>query len=155
MCSTTPRFSYDGSKLGVRAVSTRVSDVYRRWCTRGVPGWGMVPGWVGEGYTGYPPTARGGPARQRSGPRKLLPGGWSGWSSRTGRAWSQVPPSGPGRGPVPSLYLGPCFSPLWANRARFNLIYCKVSQNAGVSPKSVHKACRSPYFQNGPRKSPL
>ena len=37
--------------------------------------------------------------------------------------------------PGPSLYLGPCKCRLTANRARFNLILLKVSQNGVVSPK--------------------
>ena len=43
----------------------------------------------------------------------------------------------------------------WSIRARFHLISIKVSQNDGVSPKYVEKACHSPCFQNGSRKSPL
>ena len=33
-------------------------------------------------------------------------------------------------------------------RARFRGIYPKVSQNPGVSPKSLHEACHTPYFKN-------
>ena len=43
-------------------------------------------------------------------------------------------PGGPQK-PLPRAY-----------KARFRSIYCKVSQNRGVSPKSTHKACRTPYF---------
>ena len=39
--------------------------------------------------------------------------------------------------------------------ARFDLNITKVSQNRGVSPEYAHKACHSPYFQNGPGKSAL
>ena len=49
VCSTTPRFSYRCLKLGVRTVSTRVSDVYRQWCTGWVYRAGMGLGWVGGG----------------------------------------------------------------------------------------------------------
>ena len=44
---------------------------------------------------------------------------------------------------------------LWANKARFHLIFYKVSQNGGVSPVYVEKACHSPCFQNGCQSSPL
>ena len=40
-------------------------------------------------------------------------------------------------------------------RARFSLISCKVSQNPEVSPEKCEKACHSPGFQNGLRKSAL
>ena len=65
-------------------------------------------------------------------------------------------PAGPvGLGtPQPSLgYPRKCR--LLANMARFHDIYCKVSQNREVSSKYVDKACHSPYFQNGSKKSPL
>ena len=67
-----------------------------------------------------------------------------------------VPPSGPGRShPGPSLYQDPQNAASELIRARFQLIYCKVSQNRIVSPKFMQKACHSPYIQNGPQKSPL
>ena len=56
----------------------------------------------------------------------------------------QAPP-GPGQGAGTSS----------GKRARYDLILLKVSQNGIVSPKIVNKACRSPYFQNGLRNSPL
>ena len=59
-----------------------------------------------------------------------------------------VPPWGP-----PCLRTLGCR--LRANTARFRSIFSKVSQNDEVSPKSVEKACRSPYFQNEAQKSPL
>ena len=40
----------------------------------------------------------------------------------------------------PSLYLGP----LLGQRARFHVLFLKVSQNGKVSPESVEKACHSP-----------
>ena len=69
---------------------------------------------------------------------------------------SHVPtPSGPGRpSPAPGRGLpGTCLSP--SKRARFRVPYLKVSQNGQVSPKSVNKACHSPYSQNGSQISPL
>ena len=57
-----------------------------------------------------------------------------------------------------SLYLGPAFqSNGRANRqtARLRSKHDKVSQNDEVSPKSLEKACHSPYFQNGLQKSAL
>ena len=39
--------------------------------------------------------------------------------------------------------------------ARIEVISCKVSQNGGVSPRNVGKACHAPYFQNRLGKSPL
>ena len=63
------------------------------------------------------------------------------------------------QGPVGHPWCPPWSSPantrLLANKARFDLIYTKVSQNAEVSPKYVEKAYVSPCFQNGPQKSPL
>ena len=62
-------------------------------------------------------------------------------------------------GPVGALQAPPC--PSLANahlgpiRARFHDILLKVSQNPIVSPKSVEKACHSPYLQNEAQKSPL
>ena len=69
-------------------------------------------------------------------------------------------------GPAPTLrarslrslvLLGPSSSNAasWPIRARFQLLYTKLSQNREVSPKYVHKACLSPHFQNGLQKSPL
>ena len=82
-------------------------------------------------------------------------GGWSGWSGC----------SAPGR-PAPTLRARSC--PCWAlpgassskprllaNKARFNNISWKLSQNGEVSPHFAEKACHSPYFQNRPQKSPL
>ena len=72
--------------------------------------------------------------------------------------WSRYHPCGARSvAQAPSLYLpqlpGKCR--LWANKARFQVKYTKVSQNDEVSPKSVHEACHSPYSQNGLQKSAL
>ena len=86
-------------------------------------------------------------------------GGWSGWG-----LGSDVTVGGDGPGttlrarsahPVGLPVPGPCECPPRANKARFDLYFSKVSQNREVSPKSRHKASHSPYFQNGPGKSPL
>ena len=57
--------------------------------------------------------------------------------------------------PVGPPCTGPSNTRLWANKGEIQLKYNKVSQNGVVSPKYVHKACHSPYSQNGSRKSPL
>ena len=122
---------------------------------RGVAAVGCGPG----GYTGgvlgglyrYPqPAARGGPQKQTA---KRAPGSLQGleWGGLRGPdvlgALQHVPtPAGPGR----SLWAlpGTClrFRPSWPIGARFDLISHKVSKNHGVSPKSVQKACHSPYI---------
>ena len=43
----------------------------------------------------------------------------------------------------------------WPITARIDYILLKLSQNREVSPKYDEKAYHSPYFQNGPQKSPL
>ena len=100
-------------------------------------------------------------SRQRSGPRKAHRA-WSGWSAGSGRTRD-----GGGTAPgttlrarsgtlqVPSLSQDPQNAASWPIWAGFDLIFLKLSQNGGVSPESVEKACRSPYFQNGSGKSPL
>ena len=55
----------------------------------------------------------------------------------------------------PSLSWDPWKCRLWANMARIDLIFLKVSQNRRVSPKYPEKACHSPYLQNGLGKSAL
>ena len=153
----TPRFSYDVVKLAVRAGRrvlgmVRAGRVYRA---------GMGPGGYRGGYTGgvpsSPPTARGECPVQRSGPRKPCKG-WSGWYGVLGRTVGGTAPettlrarSAPAGLPVS----GPSECPPRANIARFQSILSKVSQNSEVSPKSVHKACHSPYFQNGSGNPPL
>ena len=162
MCSYTPRFSYSGPETTVRAVCT--------WCVPGGldegTGWVWGTGWVYRvGNTGLyqvpTRTARGSPYPAKRAPEGPA-GPWSGW----GRGWTRVPgcsaagrPYGPPYGPGRSPWALPVHMPsecrLWANMARFHSFLRKVSQNAEVSPKSVHKAYVSPCFQNGLRKSPL
>ena len=55
----------------------------------------------------------------------------------------------------PSLVPGPRNAASWPIRARFQLLFSKVSQNGIVSQKCINKACHSPYFQNRVQKSPL
>ena len=155
MCSGTPRFSYSVPETRVRAVSTRMSDVCGQWCA----GRGMVPGWVYGWVLGRAipvPTqhVESGGSRQRSGPRKACRA-WSGWSGPAAPARLQNPPSGPGRLWLPGSGPSPLNAASWPIRARFQLNNCKVSQNHGVSPKYVHEACHSPYFQNGSQMSTL
>ena len=125
---------------------------------------GWVAGWAIPVH--HPPTSQ--PAlleedprsRQRSGPRKAQGPGVGGLRGPDvpvfgGGDGSWRPPFGPGRSPGPSLSPGPLKCRLWANKARFDDISWKLSQNRGVSPKYVEKASRSPYFQNEVQKSPL
>ena len=123
--------------------------------------------WVGTGEY-YPPTVLlgEGPARQTatagSGPRNA---GWSGSRAGAGR-YREYGGGGDGPAPTPAGpgQSGPASLPWcrtsqnaasWPIKARFQVISCKVSQNQGVSPKYHEKACVSPCFQNGSRKSPL
>ena len=121
-----------------------------------------VPGCILGGYTGW--VIPGPPYRPRcsqggSTPAKRAPEapsrGWSGW------VWGRVRPS---LLPHHSLRSGPlrwvaasprANSRLLANKARFQSYFSKVSQNQGVSPVYVEKACHSPYFQNRLQKSAL
>ena len=100
-------------------------------------------------------------SRQRSGPRKPCRG-WSGWPAGSGRTRCSAagtaisPPSGPGRSsPASPPWDMPLECRLWANMARFQSFYWKLSQNDEVSTKKCEKASHSPYFQNGCQKSPL
>ena len=146
----TPRFSYSVPKTAVSALPTLTA-----MATAGGYGYGVwgTGGW-GRGSTHRPSTLLEEQTRQRSGPRNLPAGRWSGWS---GAADVQAPtPPLPAVGPAPlggtlpraNAASGPI-------KARFNLILLKYSQNRVVSPKYVHKACHSPYIQNGSQKSPL
>ena len=107
---------------------------------------------------GYYPAARGDLLNQRSGPRKALQGPGVGGFRRSGAlgdgGGSQTHPAGPVGASGPSLVWDPDCR-LSANRARFQLLFYKVSQNGQVSLKYVHKASHSPYFQNASQKSPL
>ena len=78
---------------------------------------------------------------------------WSGTPGGMGTA--PGPPCGPGRSPRCPPCPGPSYCRLLANKARFHDISWKLSENRGVSPKSVHKACHSPCSQNASVKSPL
>ena len=139
LCSHTPRFSYRCPKVTVSTPRCpQCRGCGQRVGTRdGYSGW--VPGWVYRGEY-YPPSTLLGERshRQRSGPRKALRA-WSGWSvgaRANGRAGRSYPtPAGPGRStPWPSLDMtSEC--PPWTNRARFDLISHKLSQNGRVSPK--------------------
>ena len=155
-----------GSPTGVPNTVLLHVRAYCAWPALTVVGTGMGTGWVVPGwvYRGVLPSH---PAtlleedprsRQRSGPRRP-PAGRLEWvvcgSGRTGvrrrrRALTHHSlRSGPLRWSVPSE----CRP--WANRARFNVISQKLSENGQASPKSVEKAYHSPYFQNGSRISPL
>ena len=119
------------------------------------------------GYTGeyYPATA---PSQMRSAHSRQLAAvgvGVSGVHFATWKYLKYKTFSGPGV--RPSLldhplqarwaFRGPlrCQQPLPEQRATFDLISHKVSQNGIVSPKSSEKACHSPCFQNLVQKSPL
>ena len=67
----------------------------------------------------------------------------------------RTPPSGPGRAPEPSLGAPRANAASWPIKARIRPLFSKVSQNRIVSPEYTHKACHSPYSQNGLGKSPL
>ena len=121
----------------------------------GIPG-GYGTGWVqGRGNTGVQHTARGEVNPSEAGPVRLLQGAWSGWGLSSGApSPGTTTPCGRARFAVPGLPHGQ--NPAsWPITARIDLFLWKVSQNAGVSPKYVNKACLSPYFQNGLRKSAL
>ena len=110
---------------------------------------------TGEGNTGTQPTRLREVPGQRSGPRKPCKG-WSGWSWGRNTLRGQDPPlRGPVGTPAGSLPGPSQYAASWPIRARFGSYLSKVSQNGQVSPKNVHKASRSPCFQNGPQKSPL
>ena len=89
-------------------------------------------------------------------------GGWSGWYwgpgvlgyGDGGGDGSCTPLRGTVSPPGASL-AGPSECRLTANRARFEVIFLKVSQNGQVSSKSAQKACHSPYFQKPVGKSAL
>ena len=106
-------------------------------------------------------TGRGNTGVQQRGPRLLEEGpmtakrapeapsrGWSGWSWEPDvlgpAAGVGTHPPGPVRTPAGSLPGSSANAASWPITARFDLLFCKVSQNTEVSPKSVDKACHSP-----------
>ena len=127
----------------------------RRWLRRVGTGTGYGD-WVGR--AGVVPTDQARCSRSKpdseAGPGTPLQGEWSGWS---GAADVQAPrPPLPAVGPAPlSGTLPRANAASGPIKARFQSIYCKVSQKRVVSPKYVDKACHSPYIQNGVEKSPL
>ena len=116
--------------------------------------WGMGTGWVGGGVIPGPtdqlleeryPDSEAGPVAS------CREAEWVVGVART--------PGDHPAGPVGTTR-GPSLSPprecrLWANKARFKVLLLELSQNRGVSPEYVEKACRSPYFQNTVQKSAL
>ena len=156
-----PRFSYEGPKTCVTAGQLVLVVV----CTGGVYRVGMGLGGYQGGYTGWviPGSSTDLPRAkrsryQRSGPRKPPQGAGVGGYLHSapkvfggGTGSGTTTPCGRARSAVPE----PSECRLWAHMARFDLISQKSSQNDEVSPKSVEKACNSPCFQNGLRKSPL
>ena len=115
--------------------------------------WGAIPG------TTHPPTKQGPTPVKQALTAKRAPeataGGWSGWSGCSvpvgpvGARPALYPPSGPGRAPAgPSLVQDPPHG----QRVRFGPQFSKVSKNDEVSPKSVQKACVSPYIPKRPPK---
>ena len=99
-------------------------------------GYGWVLGGAIPGTT-QPATARGTQLQTAERAPEAPARGWSGWSVA---GWTRVPgpPFGPGRStPVALPVRVPACSRLLANKARFDLILLKVSQNQQVSPKYV------------------
>ena len=116
------------------------------------------------GYTGYYPAtqhaARGANPTSAAGPGRPAGPGVGGWGAadvlgrRRGRLSGTTlrARSVPLAPPCPRYPQNAASGPIGA---RFHLISYKLSENGVVSPKSVEKACVSPYFQNGVQKSPL
>ena len=163
MCSTTPRFSYVCPKMVICACPAGPTLVLVGGATRQVYQGGYtrvgIRGGYREGYTGYyPPSARGSPRPSGAGPDGPAGAGSGGvwdWTRDRRLDGSWRPPSGPGRSCGPPCLQDPRNAASWPIRARLGSISHKVSQNGVVSPEIVYKACHSPYFQNGPQKSPL
>ena len=125
----------------------------------GVPGWVWYQGgYTGVGNTGvyYPATwcPQGGPHDSEAGPGTPAGGGVGGQEDRVRPSSQTTTPLRSGPAPLSgtSPRAIPASGPI---RARFQSIFSKVKQNRRVSPKSMQKASHSPYFQNGPQKSPL
>ena len=115
-------------------------------------GLGRVYGWVVGGYTGVLPSQlESGGMYSEAGPVGPARAGVGG-TCCSARPSPQTTHSAALRGPLR------CLRPLpasWPIRARFHQLFSKVSQNRRVSPKCMHKACHSPYIQNGLQKSAL
>ena len=121
-------------------------------------GWGGT-GWVYRvGNTGPTDHVLGEQTLQRSGPRSPCRGR-SGWQGAAGvrlleptlRARSAC--SLPGSRTL--LEQVPTHGRLNPQNLRITLILLEVSQNGRVSPRNHQKACHSPCFQNGSKKSAL
>ena len=154
----TPRFSYDGVKVAVPTDTyTAPTDVPAVRCS-GVAG----PGCRLGGYTGW--VIPGSHRHHALLARRTYPAKRAPEAPARGLEWVGYVRVRPSHADHHSLRSGPlrcqhasprANSRLWANRARFSDISWKLSQNRGVSPKSVQKACHSPYFQNRLKKSAL
>ena len=166
VCSYTPRFSYRCPKYTVSACPRVLCRARTDRGVQGGAGRVGVPRWVYRvGNTGYyraptnpalkstrrPATAGSGPSPQGRVGRKqgAGPGGDGGWDG------PGTTPAGPVGSQDPPCTGTSQIAASWPIRARFHLIFYKVSQKAGVSPKYVEKACHSPCLQNGSQKSPL
>ena len=162
MCSTTPRFSYEVPETAVRTclacrTGGRRVGVQVGYCRRGmVPGW--VYRWVIPGTQPLRDHCSGSKPDSEAGPGSPCQG--AGVGGQVQRASGPAPhPSGP----FPAvtgcfwdlLEQDPTHGRLNLQKARLTSIFSKVSLNGQVSPKCVDKACHSPCFQNGLRKSPL
>ena len=130
-------------------------------------GW-VVRAGTGDGYGTRWVRGRGIPVAQHGAKRRHIPakrapeppcrgGGVGGDMLQRPRGHPGCFPTTPA-GPAPC---GRCRAPGLSNAAsgpitaRFDLNSSKVSKNGIVSPGSVHKACHTPYFQNGLVMSPL
>ena len=118
-------------------------------CSReGVPGWVYRGGYTGWVIPGTPSQLESGAYDSEAGPGSPRGAGVGG-HMHSARPSTQNPPSGPGPARTGhSLVLGP-LPASWPIRVRLTSFYSKVSQNDEVSPKYTHKACHSPYSQNG------
>ena len=157
-----PRFSYEVSEtavpvhvLGMTVV--RGTGVAAGYCMPGgYTGWVYRVGIQGPWY--YPATLLGEgptPAKRAPEPCRGGVGGCRAWANLGDGGEVGTHPSDPVGLPAGALPGTSRNAASWPIRARFHDISKKHSQNGQVSPKSVEKASVSPYFQNGPRKSPL
>ena len=152
----------DGSETVISTCAVGSCSVMSRGCARrctrvGVPGWVYREG-IREGYTGVVPSHRKAEGMySEAGPEGLQ-----------GLEWWYIPAARPAPADHPLHTPAGCSGArsavswdllenarLLANKARFDLILLKLSQNRQVSPKYAQKASHSPYFQNGLKKSPL